>query len=190
MSTWDEEEDGMGWGSLVPEPGERKSKAIPTALSVHDKRHLRRNVRAFGPWRIDEDRRPGMSWNRHIIDSDDNAVCFMAHSDGKDLVGDLAKAHLITSAPNLLAALEACLNVMEQHEQLSGGASTIGDFARGVIAKAIGGSDESLTDAYAEGRKDEGERHKALRDAVEQILNAGHMNTEDLARLRAAWDNT
>jgi hypothetical protein len=30
---------------------------------------------------------------------------------------------------------------------------------------------------------------KALRDVVEQILDAGHMNTEDLARLRAAWEN-
>lgn len=32
--------------------------------------------------------------------------------------------------------------------------------------------------------------HRVLRDAVEQVINAGHMNTEDLARLRAAWENT
>jgi hypothetical protein len=31
-------------------------------------------------------------------------------------------------------------------------------------------------------------RDSALMAAVEQILNVGHMNTEDLARLRAAWE--
>jgi len=50
--------------------------------------------------------------------------------------------------------------------------------------------EQALTDAYAAGREDERADHKALRDAVEQIIDAGHMNTEDLARLRAAWDNT
>lgn len=43
--------------------------------------------------------------------------------------------------------------------------------------------------AYAEGRKDEREAHAPLRSAAEQVLDAGHMNTEDLARLRAAWED-
>ena len=50
--------------------------------------------------------------------------------------------------------------------------------------------EKALTNAYAEGRKDERANHKALRDAAEQIINAGHMNTEDLSILRRAWDNT
>jgi hypothetical protein len=48
--------------------------------------------------------------------------------------------------------------------------------------------DEAATDGYAEGRKDEREAHAPLRSAAEQILDAGHMNTEGLARLRAAWE--
>lgn len=44
------------------------------------------------------------------------------------------------------------------------------------------------TDAYAEGRKDECEAHVLLRAVAEQILDAGHMNTEDLAMLRFAWE--
>jgi hypothetical protein len=46
----------------------------------------------------------------------------------------------------------------------------------------------TLDDAYAEGRKDEREAHALLRLAAEQILNAGHMNTEDLALLRAGLE--
>lgn len=45
-----------------------------------------------------------------------------------------------------------------------------------------------VASAYAEGRKDEREQFAALLQAVEQILDDGHMNTEDLARLRAAWE--
>lgn len=48
--------------------------------------------------------------------------------------------------------------------------------------------EQQLTDAYAEGRADERESIKPLTDAVEQILDSGHMDTEDLARLRAAWE--
>lgn len=48
--------------------------------------------------------------------------------------------------------------------------------------------DEAATDGYAEGRKDERAEFAPLIAAVEQILDSGHMNTEDLARLRAAWE--
>jgi hypothetical protein len=48
----------------------------------------------------------------------------------------------------------------------------------------------ALNRAYADGRADEREAHKALRDAVEQILEDGHMNQENLAWLRAAWEAT
>ncbi len=45
-------------------------------------------------------------------------------------------------------------------------------------------------DGYAEGRKDQREELAALILVVEQILDAGHMNTEDLAQLRAAWEQS
>lgn len=44
--------------------------------------------------------------------------------------------------------------------------------------------DEAQRDAYVQGRAE----YNELMSVVEEILNAGHMNTEDLARLRAAWE--
>ena len=54
-------------------------------------------------WIVSEDIRPGMGWNRHIIETaTGHTVCFMAHSEGKDNEGDASKAHLIAAAPDLL----------------------------------------------------------------------------------------
>jgi septal ring factor EnvC (AmiA/AmiB activator) len=47
-----------------------------------------------------------MAWNRHIYGPDGNAVCFMAHSDGKDVQRDRANAALIARAPDLAAEVE------------------------------------------------------------------------------------
>lgn len=44
-----------------------------------------------------------------------------------------------------------------------------------------------VAEALAEARS-ELERHKPLLQAVEWILEDGHMNQEQLARLRAAWE--
>lgn len=60
-----------------------------------------------GPWHVDPDPRPDMEWNNHIYGADGMAVCFMAHSDGKDDERDEANARLIAAAPDLLSALEA-----------------------------------------------------------------------------------
>ena len=53
-----------------------------------------------GPWIVDEDTRPGMQWNRHILtdDSKQNTVCFMAHSNGKAPTRDAKTASYIASA--------------------------------------------------------------------------------------------
>lgn len=59
-----------------------------------------------GPWHVDEDTRPGMAWNRHIYGPDGNAVCFMAHSDGRNVQRDQDNAALIASAPDLAAEVE------------------------------------------------------------------------------------
>jgi len=70
-----------------------------------------------GPWRVDEDSRPGMAWNRHIYGPEGLAICFMAHSDGKAVERDEANAALIASAPTLAAEVErlkACLFQMQE----------------------------------------------------------------------------
>lgn len=60
-----------------------------------------------GPWAIDRDPRRGMSWNINIVDkARGHAVCFMAHSGGKEPERDEANARLIAAAPELLEALQ------------------------------------------------------------------------------------
>lgn len=83
------------------------------------------------PWRIDEDQRPGMNWNRHILDVRGHAVCFMAHSDGKDPEGDLARARLLAAAPDLLAALDEMLDDIGRANSMPSAVK-----ARAAIAKA------------------------------------------------------
>lgn len=61
-----------------------------------------------GPWRVDDDSRPGMAYNRHVVlDRDpDMRICFMAH-DGE--AGDAqfkATASLIAAAPDLYEAAQ------------------------------------------------------------------------------------
>lgn len=51
------------------------------------------------------------------------------------------------------------------------------------IAAMLDEATEALREAAAEL-----ERHKPLMQAVEWILDDGHMNQEHLARLRAAWE--
>lgn len=59
-----------------------------------------------GPWRFEEDGRPSMEWNRHIMSSPTHAVCFMAH--GNDPARDEATATLIAlCSPDNIAALIA-----------------------------------------------------------------------------------
>lgn len=65
-----------------------------------------------GPWAVDDDNRPGMEWNRHIV-SGDNAICFMAHSDGKDPEQDEANARLIAAAPELLEELRDAVETIK-----------------------------------------------------------------------------
>ena len=74
-----------------------------------------------GPWHVDQDRRPGMAWNRHIYHGADLAICFMAHSNGKDPRGDEANARLIAACNpaairELLAERDALLEAL-QHMQ-------------------------------------------------------------------------
>ena len=59
-----------------------------------------------GEWRVEQDFRIGMEWNRHIYCGVDRAVCFMAHSDGKDPARDEATAsHIANLSPSTALAL-------------------------------------------------------------------------------------
>lgn len=57
----------------------------------------------------------------------------------------------------------------------------LNEFAESVYAAARGLNPPPVTPLGA---------RRLLHDVVAQILDAGHMNTEDLARLRAAWEAT
>lgn len=65
-----------------------------------------------GPWHVDQDRRPGMAWNRHIYHGADLAICFMAHSNGKDPRGDEANARLIAACHP-----EAIRELLAEHDE-------------------------------------------------------------------------
>ena len=62
-----------------------------------------------GPWRAD-----GATYNRVVWSDADNRVCFMAHSNGLDGIRDIATSNLVTAAPDLYAALEACVVSLER----------------------------------------------------------------------------
>lgn len=97
-----------------------------------------------GPWEIDPDYRPGMSWNRHIVDgSGEGRICFMSNP------GELgnhreceANARLIAAAPDLLEALEVIaggdVDVSGTAIIVGTGASTVMRQVRTAIAKARG----------------------------------------------------
>lgn len=54
-----------------------------------------------GPWTVD-----GGPMNRIVWSGEDNRVCFMAHSDGRDDERDIATSNLIAAAPDLYEAAE------------------------------------------------------------------------------------
>lgn len=60
------------------------------------------HTHTVGKWRAD-----GPPHNRIVwIEGTDDRICFMAHSDGKDAEGDIARSNLVAAAPELLEALE------------------------------------------------------------------------------------
>jgi hypothetical protein len=75
-----------------------------------------------GPWEIDNDYRPGMSWNRHIVSAEnpDVRICFLTHSNGKNPDQDAANARLIAAAPELCDAVESVLNYAVMDDFLDG----------------------------------------------------------------------
>jgi len=75
-----------------------------------------------GPWTVDEDDRPGMEWNRDILDVDGNTVCFMAHSNGRAPDKDAAKARAVAALPDLLSENKRLrLKIIDIGEALDGG---------------------------------------------------------------------
>ena len=60
-------------------------------------------------WAVEDDDRPGMEYNRHIVIEAHRhlRVAFMSHGAGRAI--DAARARLAASAPALLAALEGLI---------------------------------------------------------------------------------
>lgn len=70
-------------------------------------RELPPPVHTPGPWRVDIDPRRGMEWNRQVVTADGReAVCFMAHSNGRHPVRDAATARVVAATPLMLAVLQ------------------------------------------------------------------------------------
>lgn len=55
-------------------------------------------------------------------------------------------------------------------------------------AELIASIDNEFRRGFIDGQVQMRDEYAGLRLAVEAILDAGHMNTEDLVRLRAAWE--
>lgn len=70
-----------------------------------------------GPWSVDDDDRPRMEWNRHIYGPNGLAICFMAHSNGRNPKRDAANARLIAAAPALLEALQAIVKSLSDQDE-------------------------------------------------------------------------
>jgi hypothetical protein len=68
-----------------------------------------------GLWTVENDNRPGMAWNRHIYCGPFTAVCYMAHSDGKDTKRDKATArHIATFNPATMALILAVVKAADE----------------------------------------------------------------------------
>lgn len=95
-----------------------------------------------GPWIPDRDPRIGMEWNIHILDQRGNAICFMAHSDGKAYERDEANAALVAAAPELLEALRLMIAI---HDEPAGFAGKYGKALDAAIAQQKEKIDARLT---------------------------------------------
>jgi hypothetical protein len=90
-----------------------------------------------GPWRVEStpalDGTPYIQVLCNFDDGTENVVCRMGISDGESwggYVGEVADAHLIAAAPDMLEALEECLLYLNNNETR--------DLARAAIKKARG----------------------------------------------------
>ena len=83
-----------------------------------DKLRELREKATEGPWHVDPDDRPGMSWNNQIcVEGKPLTVCFMAH-EPRDNSGQQAAAELITYLRNHSAEIESLVraaNLMLSH---------------------------------------------------------------------------
>lgn len=82
-----------------------------------------------GPWALTED-------STHVTVRDAGG-CAVYH-ETKRLDGAREISRMISAAPDLLEALEACLNFIENTESELGIILSCGDMARAAIAKAKG----------------------------------------------------
>ena len=94
-----------------------------------------------GPWIVEPDSRPRMSWNNHIVveTNPERRICFMAHGgDNEKVQVELdADARLIAAAPALYAALRTLIADVSDYEPWQRPCHAV-DKARAALALADG----------------------------------------------------
>jgi len=114
----------------------KSSRAVGGPLEPSVKRQA---MPTPGPWLVDEDQRPGMQWNRHILSADSAAICFMAH--GRSAAADAANARLIAAAPDLFDVVQALVLAQQQGSDpalMVAEDSPLMDAARDALLKVCG----------------------------------------------------
>lgn len=97
-----------------------------------------------GPWRAD-----GEPQNRIVWSAQDNRVCFMAHSSGLNDDEDVATSNLISAAPDLFAALGACVVSLERAKTEEGVCCCGDSMDRHSDPMSCGHSPVDMGDYYA-----------------------------------------
>lgn len=73
------------------------------------------------PWHVDQDNRPDMEWNNHILSDDGRTVCFMAHNPDDNTALENA-ASVMAASPLLfdvaIQAVECITNAWGSEENM------------------------------------------------------------------------
>ena len=96
-----------------------------------------------GPWAVDRDPRPRMSWNNHIVSEKDpdQRICFMTHDGTKENERGQANASLVAAAPDLLHALKELMAAVKGEPAMNNHKyDGVGIVVNAAIAKAEGRS--------------------------------------------------
>ena len=132
-----------------------------------------------GPWHFD-----GQAWNLIVWSSNENRVCFMAHSNGLDDDRDFATAAFIAAArdlvPALLAERDALAHDIARHVAVAADLATDCEDLRAQLAAAEARARESALDALA-AYGQAAEAHEAQLAAEAMLTRAYEAGRDDAA---------